>query len=71
MSFADPGTICLQEGFSILSSCASRVSLTFGGFIDGAWVDGLGRDKRHETGNGEGNYCVEGMHFRRYSWLYC
>ncbi len=58
MSFADRDTIALQESFSILPSCDMGVSLTFGGFIDGAWVDRLCRDKRHEAGDEKGHECV-------------
>lgn len=57
-------TPCVYKKSSVYSpSCALRVSLTFGGFIDGAWVDGLRGDKRHEAGHEKGNERVEGMHY--------
>lgn len=49
-------------GALVYSPCDLGVSLTFGGFIDGAWIDRLGRDQRQEADDTKGNECVCGMH---------
>jgi len=41
----------------------SKCALTFGGFVDGTWIDGLGGSKGHKAGDKEGNESVGEMHF--------